>query len=450
MWDFIIEQKDLATIYYLTISFLQKHKEAMLQLESAFLVDYLSKMKINTIDELNEIKEMSMKIKQKTPYSLNILIKSLEIFVPRTDNLKTKFEMIRPQNFPAFPIFPSEMLFITFPSVLTCPEISCENFKNNYEGINWAKKGKCAKCLDNGMIRDINFCLFDLRICKSKDKKFANQGLLPSMQFFDQKKLIEKGIEEEVVKITDQLKDEYHLVMVTNLTENYENIENKIYKEKVTEEELLLRKVGLSWNDSEKEMEKSELKKYLKDNKKNKNAYLEVKEYDNLKEIIKHLIKTKHKYISFAYGGYKDIHSLVLLINIPLTSHLEAKCELCKKVKKAKPKTSHYISEEQYMSLSVTYKCKSFFCEINGKSASIIITKGTVFIFTSQIKGKNSRIEYEVKYRIRKINIIANEKKNGKLYLLYSHNFSQSNLENIILDLFSESEVDKLILEINK
>ena len=82
------------------------------------------------------------------------------------------------------------------------------------------------------------------------------------MKYFDQKFLTNKGIEEEVIKETDNLKNEYHLILITNLTENFEMFENKLYKEKITKEETLLRKVGLLSNERQTDLEDSEVKKF--------------------------------------------------------------------------------------------------------------------------------------------------------------------------------------------
>ena len=420
----------------------------MLKLESVFLLEYISKIQINSIDELKTILSMSLEIKRKTPYSIYILINSLEIFLPRSHNLRVKYESISPQYFPAFPIYPSELLHITFPSVVSCPDVTCKHFNNNYADITWAKKSLCAKCKED-TIRNIDYCLFDLRICESKEKTFENQGFLPSMKYFDQKFLTNKGIEEEVIKETDNLKNEYHLILITNLTENFEMFENKLYKEKITKEETLLRKVGLLSNERQTDLEDSEVKKYLKDNKKNKNAYREIKEYDNLKSCIKQLIQTKHKYISFAYGGFKDIHCLAISLRVPLTSHSKEKCELCFKIEKHKErKVYKSISDEKFNSLCLVHKCKSFSCKIESKNGNIVITRGSIFIFLLKISWDKLMIEYEVLHRISKYTILAIEKENTTVKLLYSYNFSQSHLNHILIDLFSEKEVNNFINEI--
>ena len=420
----------------------------MLKLESVFLLEYISKIQINSIDELKTILSMSLEIKRKTPYSIYILINSLEIFLPRSHNLRVKYESISPQYFPAFPIYPSELLHITFPSVVSCPDVTCKHFNNNYADITWAKKSLCAKCKED-TIRNIDYCLFDLRICESKEKTFENQGFLPSMKYFDQKFLTNKGIEEEVIKETDNLKNEYHLILITNLTENFEMFENKLYKEKITKEETLLRKVGLLSNERQTDLEDSEVKKYLKDNKKNKNAYREIKEYDNLKSCIKQLIQTKHKYISFAYGGFKDIHCLAISLRVPLTSHSKEKCELCFKIEKHKErKVYKSISGEKFNSLCLVHKCKSFSCKIESKNGNIVITRGSIFIFLLKTPCDKLMIEYEVLHRISKYTILAIEKENTTVKMLYSYNFSQSHLNHILIDLLSEKEVNNFINEI--
>jgi hypothetical protein len=78
-----------------------------------------------------------------------------------------------------------------------------------------------------------------------------------------------------------------------------------------------------------KEINVKTLKSHLRKDKSNR-ATNRIKEYDNLKKIIKKFIKEDFPYISYVYGGYKDIHDESIKYSIPLLNHDDS-CYLCLK-----------------------------------------------------------------------------------------------------------------------
>lgn len=58
-----------------------------------------------------------------------------------------------------------------------------------------------------------------------------------------------------------------------------------------------------------------------------------LKEYDLFKKITKQFIKKNFPYVSFIFGGFKEIHNL----KVPLVSH-NSNCSICKKVSKRNSK----------------------------------------------------------------------------------------------------------------
>ena len=48
--------------------------------------------------------------------------------------LKELFNTYAPESMMAIPILPSEVFYIAYNNIVSCPDLSCKNFKNFYEG----------------------------------------------------------------------------------------------------------------------------------------------------------------------------------------------------------------------------------------------------------------------------------------------------------------------------
>jgi hypothetical protein len=81
-----------------------------------------------------------------------------------------------------------------------------------------------------------------------------------------------------------------------------------------------------------KELNSKLVKKCLKKDK-SKRFHLKIKEYDNIKKLVEIFLINNFPYVSYVYGGFKDIHDQSLKINIPLLNHEES-CYICKKRRK--------------------------------------------------------------------------------------------------------------------
>ncbi len=66
---------------------------------------------------------------------------------------------------------------------------------------------------------------------------------------------------------------------------------------------------------------------------KSKRLQLKIKEFDNLKKIIASFMSKNYSYVSFVFGGFKEIHEQSLKYNIPLLNHDDS-CYICKKNRK--------------------------------------------------------------------------------------------------------------------
>ena len=66
---------------------------------------------------------------------------------------------------------------------------------------------------------------------------------------------------------------------------------------------------------------------------KSKRLQLKIKEFDNLKKIITSFMSKNYSFVSFVFGGFKEIHEQSLKFNIPLLNHDDS-CYICKKNRK--------------------------------------------------------------------------------------------------------------------
>lgn len=129
--------------------------------------------------------------------------------------------------------------------------------------------------------------------------------------------------------------------MITSETDYFNEYEEKIYSENISDRERKRMIYGIQTKTS-KEINLKNLKKLI--SKKNPDKVnMKLKEYDNLKKLIHNFLKKNYKYISFVFGGFADIHDESIKFNIPLLNH-DDNCRICKK-KDKKKKRYGFISK---------------------------------------------------------------------------------------------------------
>lgn len=123
-----------------------------------------------TMDDQKDVKlifNLAISLRDNTPYSFRMLANYLGIFnrnrLPHLRNLNSIF---MPDKLISLPIFPSEVLYITFKQYLDCPDENCPVFKKNLK--------KFSNSSDiNNMPLNSNF----LKAISSPDKKvFFNKN----------------------------------------------------------------------------------------------------------------------------------------------------------------------------------------------------------------------------------------------------------------------------------
>jgi hypothetical protein len=161
-------------------------------------------------------------------------------------------------------------------------------------------------------------------------------------------------------------KDKYHFILITSETDYFVEYENKFYKEKISEIEKKKKLYGLQTRVS-KEINLKIVKSLIKKDK-SKRLSVRLKEFDNLKKSLLCFMKKNYPYVSYVYGGFKDIHEQSLKYNIPLLNHDE-NCYICIKNRKKTQKVGFF--QKIFSSKSNYLKIKSILLENYNTESSI-------------------------------------------------------------------------------
>ena len=449
IFNFLINEMDKSMVFFLCIALLKYNKNDIINSPNYKLIEYISKLNIESIEIANKVINLALNIRENTPYSLYILINRLQIFFPYSKYIQSQYDLIKPNYFKVFPIFPSEVLFKLFPTILSCPDYTCNNF-NTLNKI--PKRGLCEYCKFH-KIKNINYryYIMDIRVYNKDENNF--NGTLPNMmllnknilsQLINEKDKIEDYFYKELLKIKQQNKNkEIHISILTNITENYEDFERDLYINNISSKELNDIKYGLKWN-KEKVLNEKVFKK-----KNNKEKFI-IEEYIIFRNIITKLIKEEIQYISFIYGGYKELHNLSQILRIPLPLHYIKKCIYCQQNLEKKEKFFS-ISEKNFNELCKNAHNKIFACmygkDING---TIVFNKNVLYILCTKITP-NKDIEFQIVHELKKTNILsfsAPENKkimNTSLTFLYTKNNSLTNLILVTLNLLNEISLSEFI-----
>ena len=451
IFNFLINEMDKTMVFFLCIALLKYNKVNILDLPYFKVIDFISNLKIENIEIANNVINLALKIRQNTPYSLYILINRLQIFLPYSNYIQSQFDLIQPNYLIVFPIFPSEVLFRLFPTILSCPDYTCSNFNISNQ---IPQRGLCEYCKFQKKNMKQRYYIIDIRVYNKDENNF--NGILPNMmllnrnllnQLINENDRIEDYFYKELKKIKEQNnKKQIHFSILINITENYEIFERDLYKNNQSTQELKNIKYGLEWN-KEKVLNEKEVTKYLNKNKVEK---LVIEEYKIFRNIITKLINEKIKYISFIYGGYKDLHNLSQILRIPLPLHNIQNCIYCNENIKKKDKNI-YISENIFNELCKNSENKVFSCmygkNING---TIIFCKNILYIICAKISS-NKDILFQIVHKLKKTNILSfsapkdNKIMNTSLTFLYTKNNSLTNLILVTLNLLNEIKLSEFL-----
>jgi hypothetical protein len=98
----------------------------------------MSSFCIQSTEEVESLVNDAYKLRENTPYSFRILAHNLNIFTPYSTRLKELYNLYQLDSILSLPLFPSEVIYITFNYTVECPDENCTNFKKSLEKLSIA------------------------------------------------------------------------------------------------------------------------------------------------------------------------------------------------------------------------------------------------------------------------------------------------------------------------
>ena len=157
------------------------------------------------------------------------------------------------------------------------------------------------------------------------------------------------------------------------------------------------------------------------------------------------------KYISFCYGGYSEVHYLLNILKLPLTSH-NKHCKFCHEDKKKAKRKKPMISESTFNTLCSCKKNIVLSCIYNKtRNATIVIDGTSIYLFT--IEAEKNKVKFKLSHKLNKTSILAIETNvdgsPSTISFLYSLNSCLSDLVKISLNFLSEAALRRFFQLIN-
>ena len=357
LWDEIIRLEDPLFIQFMLVAMIKDKRELIIKCEDNYLPTLLTCLSFNSNDELKKIINIAKELRKQTPYSFRLLANKIGFLKKRNTDIKNAYEKYKPEMLPAMPIFPSEVLLITYKSKINCINPNCKRYMKDFEIDNTKKfrssftikvkdrKGpgrltkcipkldsnlenqeKCEKC-DWGIVKNMQYILLDLRILEYSEEESDSDktGFLPSMISVLQEELKSEDFSDIITNRFISERGSYHFIFLTTSTDTFSDFESNYYKESISEEERKKMRFGL--------IEQQKISKELDIDNAKKNLSMKeiykLKEYDNMRNTLQNMIKHNFPYVGYVYGGFNFVHEEIKKFDLELINHNEETCILC-------------------------------------------------------------------------------------------------------------------------
>ena len=352
-WEKIIKLKDPLMMHFVLVAFFIIHREMIINCDKSFLAPLLTNLTINSMEELDNVFDLAIKLREFTPYSYRILANQIGFLKKNYTKIKETYEYYKPESIPAMPITPLEILNITNKSTEKCCDPCCKNcilnknyIKDKNDLLVWSEEQKlvegilkfdknmnahiCEKC-DMKIEKKMQYILLDLRILNydEEDDDTEKTGFLPMMINVDQNELKSEDFNKITSNRFANERGNYHFYFLTSSTENFSLFESKYYTEKLSELDRKKMMFGLiKQRKIDKTLNLLEASKTLTW----KEIY-KLKEYDNFRNVLKTMQKENFPYVGYVYGGFNEVHDMSIKYGYELLFHNELNCALCKQKK---------------------------------------------------------------------------------------------------------------------
>ena len=397
IWDKMINIGDPLFIQFMLVAIIKEKRELILNADANTIAKIMTNLTIKTKEDLDKIIKISFELRKQTPYSFRLLANKIGFLKKRNKDIKANYEKYHPELLPAMPIFPSEVLYITYKPQIFCIDPNCKNYatefgllqkirnesktvtrfstatyqhinnfnQKNFNFSNVEKNYLCEKC-DLGIEKNMQYILLDLRILEysQEEDDTDKTGFLPSMISVSQDELKSDDFSSIMTDRFKSSRGNYHFIFLTSSTDIFMDFESKYYIDNISEEDRRKMIYGVI------EQKKVEKELNIDDAKKNlslKQTY-KLKEYDNMRNTLKSMIKHNFPYVGYVYGGFNNVHKEFPKFNVELINHNEETCLLCQDDKNSKnnEEEDNKEKEELYKSLwghkqKIKYKDVSVF-----------------------------------------------------------------------------------------
>ena len=385
LWDQMINIKDPLFIQFILVALIKNNREMIINCEENYLAGIMTCLTIRSKEELVEANKTALELREKTPYSFRILANKIGFLRKNNKEIKENYEKYQPETIPAMPIFPAEVLFITYKNEIDCIDSRCINYIKNLEKVSpdfrlrtkaVAKRGEsktvkdkmktydykylalsdknhlCEKC-DMKIKKNMKYILLDLRILDGDKNDSAKTAFLPKMINVPQEELKSEDFSNIMTNRFITERGNYHLIFLTSATDTFANFENNYYKENISEEDRRKMMFGVIKQQTvDKELNIDNAMKELT----LKQTY-KLKEYDNLRKTLKSMTKHNFPYVGYVYGGFIDVHRDSKRFKVELLLHNKETCLLCnEKSKSSKSSEPEKEKKEEEKEKNELYK----------------------------------------------------------------------------------------------
>ncbi len=352
LWDHLININDSLFMHFIIVAFLQYNSNKITGSDISQIPSIMTHLSIDSTEDLDNIIQLALDIRNKTPYSFRILCNNLQIFTPNSTELEKCFKAYKPDTMTALPMYPSEIFYITYRGEVNCPDDQCENYSDNlFSLMNKPTYHTCEHC-EMKIYKQINYIFFDLRILEygSFETSDEKTGFLPMMIMVEQEMLKRDEFAKETAERFVNDKGNYHFVFMTSKTDYFTDYEDNFYEEKNGEIDKYLMMCAIQ-TKVDKELNTQKVNELTQKEK------FKLKEYDNLKKLLVALLKYNYPYVSFVYGGFHAVHDLSIKYEISLLNH-DPSCDICKQNRKKDTRSTFFGFLDQSRKKTVHKKAK--------------------------------------------------------------------------------------------
>lgn len=229
--DIFIQENDEIFILFFITAFMSFNRNKIINGDLSIIPMTVNTLTIQTIEECQNIYELALEFRDKTPFSFRVLVDNNEIFNPARKGKKT-------WDIPLFiPFFPAEILYYTYPKIVNCPNKRCSNFINNEyfkkmtvfqkrkNSINTYHFSECKFCHEKSIFKEYVNYKNEETLLRSFSNEMNNHNSTSNLIFSTKKKLYSKKLGNDPLSLINL--DKVNLMILDLRYEEFKNDEKK-------------------------------------------------------------------------------------------------------------------------------------------------------------------------------------------------------------------------------